>query len=245
LVPVSDLFDEWRRLREERGDSVTVIDLYEMAARPRGLTAEQLPLEEREALGARALHVIHPGFALAPDSGRGLEPIELIPYDPAWPSRFTAWQERLLEAMHPKPARVAHIGSTAVPGLAAKPVIDIQVSVVDLENEASYARAIESTGVQLRSRDDDHRYFRPFAGRRRDVHIHVCTAGSEWERGHLLFVAYLTADAGARERYAEAKDQAAKRWADDRVAYTEAKSESIREILATAKVWATTTGWTC
>ena len=237
-------FETWRRMREERGDEVTVIDLYGLVARPRGLEPEQLPIEEREQLALRALQAIDPGFRIAPDSDRGREPIELVPYDPDWPSLFTTWKERLLAVLDPKPGRIDHVGSTAVRALAAKPVIDIQVSVSDLENEPAYVPAIESLGVQLRSRETGHLYFRPFAGRPRDVHIHVCPTGSQWERRHLLFVAYLNADASARLRYAEAKQQAEARWADDRLAYTDAKSKCILEILESAEEWAAQTGWT-
>ena len=141
------------------------------------------------------------------------------------------------------PKRIDHIGSTAVPGLIAKDSVDIQVSIDDIRDEDSYVGAIESLGVQLRSRDDLHRYFRPFAGRPRDVHIHVCDAGSDWERKHLLFVAYLRQDAAARERYAQAKVAALERWADDRAAYTEAKDAVIREIETRAENWARATGW--
>jgi GrpB-like predicted nucleotidyltransferase (UPF0157 family) len=183
-----------------------------------------------------------PGFELLPDSARG-DPIELVSYDPVWPSRFQAWKDKLLSVLKPSPRRIDHIGSTAISGLKAKPSIDIQVTVDDMLREAVYVPAIESLGVQLRSRDSDHRYFRPFAGRPRDVHIHVCTSGGEWERRHLLFVAYLRHDAAARLEYMQAKEAACARWADDRAAYTGAKDAVIRAIQAKAEAWAAETGW--
>ena len=82
--------------------------------------------------------------------------------------------------------RVEHVGSTSVPGLAAKPVIDIQVSTADVAAEDLYSAPLERAGVQLRYRDNQHRFFRPFPGRSWDVHVHVCAAGSRWERRHLL-----------------------------------------------------------
>lgn len=166
-----------------------------------------------------------------------------MPYDPRWPRRFEEWKQKLIEALPSRPRRIDHIGSTAVPGLIAKDSVDIQVSVDDTRAEGTYVPAIESLGVQLRSRDDLHRYFRPFAGRPRLVHVHVCQAGSDWERGHLLFVAYLRQDAGARERYAQEKLAALVHWADDRAAYTEAKDAVIRDIEVPAEEWARTTGW--
>jgi GrpB-like predicted nucleotidyltransferase (UPF0157 family) len=184
-----------------------------------------------------------PGFELVPDSERGPEPITLVPYDPTWPQRFLDWKEKLVEALPSRPQRVDHVGSTAVPGLISKDIVDIQVSVDDIHDEGAYVPAIESLGVQLRSRDDLHRYFRPFAGRPRDVHVHVCDVGGEWERRHLLFVAYLQQDSAARDRYAREKRAALAHWSDDHAAYTEAKDAVIRDIEARAEDWARATGW--
>ncbi|HEX9363024.1 MAG TPA: GrpB family protein [Candidatus Dormibacteraeota bacterium] len=184
-----------------------------------------------------------PGFEVVPNSERGFEPMTLVAYDSAWPRRFDAWRRKLVGALRSSARRIDHVGSTAIPGLLAKDTIDIQISVVDMHDEPSYVPAIESLGIQLRIRDDDHRYFRPFGGRPRDVHVHVCDAGGAWERRHLLFVAYLRRDKAARERYAQAKLVALSRWADDRAAYTEAKDAVIREIEAGAEVWAGREGW--
>ena len=184
-----------------------------------------------------------PGFEQVAGSDRKVDPIELVAYDPGWPARFNVWKQRLLGALDPTPRRIDHVGSTAVPGLVAKPVIDIQVSVGDMRNELTYVPAIESIGVQLRSRDDDHRFFRPFEGRPRDVHIHVCDAAGTWERRHLLFVTFLRVDAAARDAYVRAKESAVALWANDRLAYTEAKDDVIRAILVRAEAWARDNDW--
>jgi GrpB-like predicted nucleotidyltransferase (UPF0157 family) len=75
------------------------------------------------------------------------------------------------------------------------------------------------------------------------VHVHVCQQGSDWERLHLLFRDYLRASGGAREAYAAAKRDAARLWADQGAAYTEAKSDVILGILDRAEAWADATGW--
>jgi len=219
---------------------VTVIDLYEMVAAARGIRPEELSVEERRVLVSAALPFMYAGFQMLPDSDRYEDPIALVPYDPAWPSRFEEWKQRLLAALPQPPHRIDHVGSTAVPGLAAKPVVDIQISVGDPNDEASYVPAIESIGVQLRNRDEDHRFFRPFAALPRDVHVHVCEAGGEWERRHLLFRDYLRAHPAARQAYLQAKEEAAARWADDRVAYTEAKGRVIGQLTAEAERWSIT-----
>ncbi|HLF68092.1 MAG TPA: GrpB family protein, partial [Gaiellaceae bacterium] len=135
-----------------------------------------------------------------------------------------------------------HIGSTAVPGLPAKPVVDVQVSVADVEAEA-YAPGIEGLGIALRSREPGHRYFWPAGDRPRDVQIHVCRAGSEWEREHLLLRDFLRADEGTRERYGRLKLELAGRYRDDRLAHNEAKTGFILDALEGAERWAARVGW--
>ena len=236
-----ELFDAWATRRRSGDRTATIINLYEIVSRRRGLEAHQLPLAERVALSQRALPVIDPTFQLTPNSGRG-DRIRLAPYDPQWPARYESWRSKLLSVLTPR--RIDHIGSTAIPGLTAKSIIDIQVSVDDVADEAAYVPGFESLGVQLRNRDSEHRYFRPFAGLPRDVHVHVCNWGSAWERRHLLFVAYLKQSAGARNEYLAAKQAAVELWADDPVAYTEAKDAVIADITARAESWAAQTGWT-
>jgi len=240
----SDAFDVWRQRREAEGASVTLIDLYRLVAEPRGLAPHDLPLDERTALRDRALPVMWPGYQAPPGSERAeRDPIEIVSYDSAWPARFQSWRDRLAAALGATAERIEHVGSTAVPGLAAKPVIDIQVSVPDPEFESSYAPMIEGLGVQLRSRDQLHRFFRPFSGLPREVQIHVCATGSAWERRHLLFRDFLRSSRAARDEYLTAKLEAAKEWRDDRVAYADAKTEVIKVLMVQAEKWALETGW--
>jgi GrpB-like predicted nucleotidyltransferase (UPF0157 family) len=240
----ADPFDIWLRLRSVEGRRATLVDLYELAANQSGLAAHELPLARRNELIARALPVEFPGFEVTPNSTRAeRDPIELMPYDPDWPRRYESWRQRLRDALGPVACRIEHVGSTAVPGLSAKPVIDIQVSVQNIEAESNYVPMIEALGVQLRNRDDEHRYFRPFSGLPREVQIHVCRARSNWEREHLVFRDYLRADRAARDAYTKAKQQAADHWWNDRLAYADAKSQVIIELVTEADHWARRTGW--
>ena len=111
-------------------------------------------------------------------------------------------RRRIEDALGSAASRVDHIGSTAVPGLAAKPIVDIQVSVPDVEQESSYLEALVAAGYQLRVREQGHRMFRT---PELDVHIHVCDAGSDWERRHLLLRDWLRESADDREAYAALK----------------------------------------
>jgi len=182
--------------------------------------------------------VVFPGWETVPGSDRRTDPVRVVPSDPAWAGRFQAWRDRLAARLGATALRIEHVGSTSVPGLAAKPIVDIQVSVAGLDREERYVPQCEAAGLQLRSRDREHHYFRPPADRPRDVHVHVCAAGGRWERAHLLFRDYLRASPPARRAYAAMKREAAAVWYDDSLAYTEAKSDLILDLLDRAEQWA-------
>lgn len=235
IAPDADPVDAWRRLRSRHGPAVTVLDLYELVARRRGLAAGDLPAAERHALARSVMPDVWPGWSVTPGSERVGDVIAVVDPDPAWPDRFRAWERVLRAALGATAVRIEHVGSTSVPGLPAKPIIDVQVSVVDLADEGGYVAQLEAVGLQLRTRDAVHRYFRPFPGRPRDVHVHVCPVGSDWEAEHLRFRDHLRADPGARDEYARVKRAAAASWADDGIAYTDAKTEVIRSVLGRAR----------
>ena len=158
----------WHQLRQIEGGRATVIDLYRLVSGPRGLQPHELPLERPE-FARSAMPFVWTGFTLTAGSER-YDPIRVVDYDPSWPARFQGWRKRLSRELGQAAVRIEHVGSTAVADLAAKPVVDIQVSVVDITDEDSYVRSVERSGLQLRSRDGLHRYFRPASAAPRDVH---------------------------------------------------------------------------
>jgi GrpB-like predicted nucleotidyltransferase (UPF0157 family) len=239
----SDPVAAWTKLRTAEGPRASGIDLYRLAARQRGIAVHELPRAERAALACAATPVLIPGYSPVAHRRRSPEPVHLMPSDPEWPRRFARWRDRIRAALGATALRAEHVGSTSVPGLAAKPVIDIQVSVADIADEAGYAGQLESLGLQLGSRDDVHRYFSPPPERPRELHLHLCQAGSGWEREHLLFRDYLRTHPAAAGRYLAGKQAAAATWRDDRWAYTEAKTDVIVSILEDAERWAHATGW--
>lgn len=238
ITPGGAPIDAWRALRRAEGSEATIIDLYDLVASSRGLAGNDLPLAERTSLARSVMPDVWPGFEVTHDSERPGEPIWIADADPEWAVLFQQWQARLSNDLGEAAVRIEHVGSTSVPGLPAKPIVDIQISVRDLEDESRYVPQLERSGNQLRSRDELHRYFRPFPDFPRDRHIHVCASGSTWEREHLLFRDYLRTHAPARDRYAAAKRAAAEVWADDGWAYTDAKSQVILSILREAEIWA-------
>ncbi len=170
--------------------------------------------------------------------------VVVVPYDPEWPVLFSALGASLREALGATALRIDHIGSTAIPGLAAKPIVDVQISVGSFEPLDAYRRPIESLGFVFRATNPEltKRYFREQPGQRR-THIHVRRAGSFSEQFALLFRDYLRAHRDEAQRYAELKYRLAEQYGHDSAGYTEAKGPCVWEIIAKADGWAQATGW--
>lgn len=164
----------------------------------------------------------------------GREPADVVVVDPdpAWPARFAVLRGRIVAALGPRALTVEHIGSTAVPGLAAKPVVDVLVTVADLDDEGAYAGALEAAGLVLRVREPGHRMFRTPA---RDVHVHVYEPGAPAVDAYLTLRDHLRRSPADRELYAATKRALAARAWEDTNDYADAKSEVIAGILARAR----------
>jgi GrpB-like predicted nucleotidyltransferase (UPF0157 family) len=244
FVPGLDPWQAWLRLRDHYGRRATLLDLYALEAATQGKRAEELSAADRARLveAVRAVRRFGPAQVL-PGTARSGDPHEVVSYDPAWHERFTRWRERLAAALGSAAPRIEHVGSTSVPGLAAKPIIDIQVSVLDVADEPSYLTHMQSAGLILRLREPGHLFLWPPPAKPRDVHVHVCCSGSSWERDHLLFRDYLRAHPAASARYADTKHDLIRRWHDDRKAYGEAKTAFVLDSLDAAAEWAEITGW--
>jgi GrpB-like predicted nucleotidyltransferase (UPF0157 family) len=216
-------------LHAVEGKRATLLDRYRLEELWRGIPIDTLTRQERSAIWLEILMLRDPETEL---TGTGIsEPIEVVPYDTAWPQVFEEWQRKLADRLRPLAVTIEHIGSTAVPGLVAKPIVDILVTVEDVNNDAGYVGMIESLGVPLRSREHGHRYFRPAAGSSRTLQIHVCQAGSKWEHDHLAFRDILRADPALADAYGQLKLKLAERFRDDRMAYNDAKTGFILDAL--------------
>jgi GrpB-like predicted nucleotidyltransferase (UPF0157 family) len=170
--------------------------------------------------------------------------IVVVTYDQAWPGLFAELGARLRSGLGRVALRIDHIGSTAVPGLAAKPVIDVQISVMQLEPVDPFRDPLEELGFVYRAGNSERtkRYFRESPGDRR-THIHVRRAGSFSEQLALLFRDYLRAHPAAAIDYARRKMELADAFRIDRQAYTDAKAPHIWQIIRDADGWAQRTGW--
>jgi len=172
------------------------------------------------------------------------DPIVIVPYDPLWPEHFLELGTALRKVLGETALRIDHVGSTAIPGLDAKPIIDVQISVVSFEPLNAYRIPIESLGFVFRASNPDltKRYFREGPGERR-THVHVRRVGSWAEQGALLFRDYMRTHEQDARRYAELKYDLAEKFRDDRPGYTTGKDPFIWEILSKADKWSQEIGW--
>jgi len=174
------------------------------------------------------------------------DPVWIVPYDESWPQLFQQMAQPMREALGPVALRIDHIGSTSVPQLAAKPVIDIQISVADFEPLDAYRIPLERLGYIFRAENPEltKRYFRETPGERR-VHVHVRRAGSFSQQLALLFRDYVRAHPAVAAQYAQLKIELARRYnrPEDREAYTDSKDPFIWQVVRQADHWAQQSGW--
>jgi GrpB-like predicted nucleotidyltransferase (UPF0157 family) len=158
-------------------------------------------------------------------------PIEIVEYDLRWPKLYAREEQRIRAALGPKVVGIAHAGSTSVPGLPAKPVIDILLEVPDSSAEDDYLPPLGAAGYRLRIREPEWFEHRVLKGPDTNVNLHVFTAGCEEVEAMLRFRDQLRENAADRELYAATKrDLAAKEWKHVQQ-YADAKTAIVREIL--------------
>jgi len=144
-------------------------------------------------------------------------------------------ERRIRGALGERALRIEHIGSTAVPGLIAKPLIDILLVVADSADEPSYVPTLEAAGYVLRIREPDWDEHRLFNGPEIDVNLHVYTKGSDEIERYLLLRGRLRENVADRDLYAQTKrDLAARQWTYVQN-YADAKSEVVEAIIARAR----------
>jgi GrpB-like predicted nucleotidyltransferase (UPF0157 family) len=174
----------------------------------------------------------------------GAEPVRITlhDYDERWPAAFEAHRRRIVKALAPTgteagteaggDVQVEHIGSTAVPGLAAKPIVDVVVVVPDITAEEDYLDPLLAAGYELRVREPGHRLVRT---PERDVHVHVYERGATAVDEYLLLRDHLRADTADRDLYAATKRELLDRRWDDMNDYADAKTEVITAIKGRAR----------
>ena len=165
------------------------------------------------------------------------EPVEIVPYDDRWPDRAQELISSLTELLAPRlTAGIHHVGSTAVPGLAAKPIIDLLAGVDGLDLEEATHRELEEDGWHYVPPDlDDRPWRRLFVkvkAEKRYAHLHLVHPSNERWDNELGFRDRLRADPDLAIAYAQLKRKLAAEYHDDREAYTRGKTDFIRSALA-------------
>jgi GrpB-like predicted nucleotidyltransferase (UPF0157 family) len=166
--------------------------------------------------------------------------LRIVDYDPDWPEMAAAEIDRVEAALGAVAVRVEHVGSTAVPGMAAKPIVDLQVAVAATRPTAPYVEPLEGLGYLFApdpESPDFHFFGRP-AERPRTHHLHVCEAGGDHELRHLALRDYLRARPGEATGYGEVKRELVAHRPGDRLAYIEGKSGYVAALEQRALDWA-------
>jgi GrpB-like predicted nucleotidyltransferase (UPF0157 family) len=195
-----------------------------------GATSEQAQAAMPVSMTEEQLRAVTVG-ELAPLVGH----VQIVDYDPEWPRLFEREAERIQAALGDRALLIEHVGSTSVPGLAAKPRIDVLLVVADSANESAYVPALEAAGYVLRIREPDWHEHRMFNGPDMHVNLHVFSPGSPEINRMLLFRNWLRSHAFDRQLYERTKRElASKDWKFTQN-YADAKTTVVEEILARAR----------
>jgi GrpB-like predicted nucleotidyltransferase (UPF0157 family) len=163
------------------------------------------------------------------------KPIEIEEYDPEWPARYEREAAAVRSVLGERVVRLEHAGSTSVPGLPAKPIIDMVLEVPDSADEAAYVPDMEAAGYVLRIREPEWFEHRLFKGPETNINLHLFSAGCPEVDRMVLFRDWLRANAADRELYMAAKrDLAARDWKYVQQ-YADAKTVVVQEIMARAE----------
>ncbi|QMG41024.1 GrpB family protein [Citrobacter freundii] len=159
-----------------------------------------------------------------------IENISVVTYDPSWPEIYSELESKIKDILGSNLLRIDHVGSTAVPGLAAKPVIDIDVTVAEAANEEVYLLALEKLGYRLIVREPRFHGHRLFHYENPRVNLHVFTQDTPETARHLLFRDWLRQSEKDCKLYADAKFEAIKGCSFDIHKYHENKSKVVHDI---------------
>jgi GrpB-like predicted nucleotidyltransferase (UPF0157 family) len=173
--------------------------------------------------------------SLVGDAPLSSGPVVLVDYDPDWPRLFSREAGRIGDALGGGALQIEHTGSTSVPGLAAKPVIDIVLVVADSADEAAYVPALEAAGYVLRIREPEWFEHRLLKGPDTSVNVHVFSPGCPEIERMLLFRDWLRRNEADRALYERAKRELAQKEWKYVQHYADAKSDVVEQIIARAR----------
>lgn len=166
-------------------------------------------------------------------------PVRIVDYDPKWPILYEEERRRILKVVGDLIVRIEHIGSTAVPNLGAKRVIDIMVAVNSLSDAEKCIEPLQKIGYEYRPQGEaffpERRFFRKgHPPKEQHYHLHMIELTSDFWKRHMLFRNYLRTHAKTAQEYFELKKRLASKYGSDSEGYTEAKTSFIEYIVAKA-----------
>ena len=163
--------------------------------------------------------------------------VEIAEYDHAWPGAYERERAAILAALGDLVFAIEHVGSTSVPGLAAKPIVDIMIGLRTMANGERCVEPLERLGYEYKGEAGipGRLYFRKLIDGLRTHHIHLVEHGCDFWKRHLLFRDYLRRHPQEVRQYQELKARLAAQYGDDRIGYTEAKTEFIESALTKAR----------
>ena len=162
--------------------------------------------------------------------------VKLVPHDPEWDKIFRAEKVKLLEVLGEMAVDIQHVGSTAIPTIPAKPIIDIAVLVKSLDETKMCTEKIEAVGYQKKQENRPERlFFTKGPEENRIVYLHVGDESTDYIKDMILFRDYLIQNPAEAQRYSNLKKELAEKFADNREPYTAAKGKLIQEVLRKAK----------
>ena len=162
--------------------------------------------------------------------------VRVVPYDERWVPLFEAAAVELRHALGARIAGIHHVGSTAVPGLEAKPILDILVTIPDFERGRELIPLLAQLGYEFRPQEEirDRHYFRRLIGTTRTHHLSLAEPDSHYHRVTIAFRDALRRDRGLAAEYGALKRELARRFPRDRLAYLDGKTEFVLRVLAEA-----------
>ena len=168
-------------------------------------------------------------------------PIRIVDYDPKWPSMYEMEEELILSTVGRVVIELEHVGSTAVPGLGAKPIIDIMAAVRRIDDAVEIIEPLAAIGYEYVAEYEEfvpeRRYFRKGAPEPASHHLHVVEPTTHFWKDHLLLRDYLRAAPEEARAYQAFKRDLARKITQDRVAFTDAKTSFIESALERARSW--------
>ena len=163
-------------------------------------------------------------------------PVRLVEYDPDWPLQFKCEADRIRTVLGDRVLQLEHVGSTAVPGLPAKPIIDMLLVLANSADEPAYVPAMEVAGYVLRIREPDWNEHRLFKGPDSNINLHVFSSGCTEIARMLLFRDWLRINTSDRDLYARTKLELAKKNWKYVQNYADAKTAVVEQIIARARL---------